>query len=144
MHLVREAKNLKLEVLPYEAKVEAVNKWMGTAKLDPVKLVRSTLVAQASAAIQKQAMAGGLQISLLRETSSRGVEKELASVQLEGMGPVPALMSFLAAIGNLGVPLVVDTVQLNADPTKPGVVRMSLVIVVLDFDQWKATEVPRA
>lgn len=142
--LQSEAAAMKREVQTYEAKVEAVTNWMHQARMDPSKLVQSTVVAQSTSALQKHAQASAVQISLVRETSSRGVEKELASIQVEAAGPVPALMGFLASIGNLGFPLVVDSVQFNSDPARPGLLKLSLTVVVLDFEQWKTPEVPRA
>ena len=65
-------------------------------------------------------------------------------MQFEGVGPVPAIVTFLHRLEVLGYPLVVDAVQINADPSKPGMAKLSLTIVILDFDQWKETEVPRA
>ena len=74
-------------------------------------------------------------------------------MQVEGGGPVPAVMGFLHRLQTLGYPLVVDALQLTPDTPKPGappgmqpgvqpgmqpgMLRMSLTIVILNFDQWK-------
>ena len=76
-------------------------------------------------------------------TAGRSSAKELASIQLEGVGPVPAIMGFLHQLGSLGYPLVVDAVQLTPE-TKPGSLKMNLTIVILDFEQFKTEEAPRA
>jgi hypothetical protein len=40
----------------------------------------------------------------------------------------------------LGYPLILDSVQINPDATKPGMVKLNLTIVILDFEQWKNEE----
>lgn len=140
--LVAQANQLAAEVQPYRGRVEVVETLMETFQLDPMKLNRSSIVADASAAIQKSATGSGIQIGPIRETPSRASSKELASMQIEGTGPVTAVMGFLHNITTLGYPLVVDSVQINGD-NKPGSVKVSLVIIILDFEQWKV-EVPNA
>ena len=112
--------------------------------MEPQKLAKATLVAQASAAIQNAAKGGAIQLGPLRESSGRASAKELASIQLEGSGPVPAVLSFLHQLETLGFPLLVDALQMTPDTTKPGQLKVTMTIVILDFDQWKDSEVPRA
>jgi len=142
--LVQEADALKLRVQPYAEKAEVLQTLMDTFHMDPAKLSKSSIVGEASAAIQKAATSGGMQFGPIRESSARASNKELASMQLEGSGPVPAIMGFLHSVTTLGYPIVVDSVQFSADPTKPGAIKVSLTIVILDFEQWKKDEAPRA
>jgi hypothetical protein len=65
-------------------------------------------------------------------------------MQLEGMGQPRSMISFLERLNTLGFPLLIDNVQISADPTKPGMVKLSLTIVILDYEQWKNEEVRRA
>jgi len=141
--LVASAERLKREVQPYENRVLLAQKLKETFKMDPQKLSRLTVVADASAAIQKAAQSGKVQLGPIRETPGRSSSKELASIQLEGAGPVPAIMGFLHRLESLGYPLVVEAVQLTPE-NKPGSLKMNLTIVILDFDQWKQDEVPNA
>ena len=104
--------------------------------MEPQKLSKTTLVAEASAAIQKAAASGGVQVGPIRESPSRSSSKELASMQLEGVGPVPAVIALLHRLETLGYPLLLDAVQINPDTTKPGVVRLHLTIAILNFEQW--------
>jgi hypothetical protein len=97
-------------------------------------------VAEASAAIQQSALTGQVQLGPIRESPPRPSAKELASMQLEGIGPVPAVMKFLHRLETLGYPLILDSVQINPDATKPGMVKLNLTIVILDFEQWKNEE----
>jgi len=173
--LRREAQSLQREIQPYEAKALLVQKLMENARLDPARLNRSTLVAEASAAIQKAATSSGLQVGPVREENARASNKELATIKLEGSGPVPAVTALFHRLESLGYPLIIDSVQIGSDtgrgasmmgstgPTgltgpmgamspmglmgamgPPGMIKLSLTIVILDFQQWKNEEVPNA
>ena len=100
-------------------------------------------MADASAAIQKAATTGGIKLGPVRESPARASNKELASMQLEGIGPVAGVLGLLSRLESLGYPLVVDTVQITPQ-NQPGSVKLSLTIVILDFDQWKNEKVPNA
>lgn len=107
--------------------------------MDPAKLSRTTLVAQASAAIQQSAMQGGVMVGRCasRRLAAAGA---ISSMQLEAMGPPPAILRFLHGLGGLGFPLVTDSIQMTPPPMGNGPVKVNLTIVILDFDQWKAGE----
>jgi hypothetical protein len=141
--LVASAQRLKREVQPYENRVLLAQKLKDGFKMDPQRLSRLTLVADASAAIQKAAQTGKVQLGPIRESPGRSSAKELTSIQLEGTGPVPAIMGFLHQLESLGYPLVVEAVQLTPE-NKPGALKMNLTIVILDFDQWKKEGAPGA
>src|ERR1039457_2387191 len=93
--LVTEAQTLKLEVKRYETKIELVKKMMENFQMNPAKLTNATVVAEASAAIQKAATSSGIQLGPVRESPARPSSKELASITVEGSGPVQATMSLL-------------------------------------------------
>ena len=142
--LVSDARDLRQKILPYETKAAVLEKLMKDFKLDPSQLSRTSVVAQASAAIQKAAASGGMQVGPLRELPARTSAKELASVQVEASGPVPAVLGLINRLESLGFPLVVDSVSLSSDPMRPGQTKVSLTIVILDYDQWKKEEAPSA
>ncbi len=135
--MAAEAQTLRLEVQVYQDKVLALKKLMEDSKLDPARLDRVTAVANASAAIQKAAAQGGVRLGPIRESSAHGSTKELASVQLEGVGSVPALLAFLHETERMGYPLIIDSVQFTSEPRMPGMVKATLTIVILDYDAWK-------
>ena len=141
--LVLEAQELKREVGIHQARAAAAQKLMDGFHMDPAQLSRTSVVAQASAAIQKAAMTGGMQLGPIRESPARTSSKELASVQLEGSGPVPAVMAFLNQLEGVGYPVIIDSVQLTPD-MRPGQLKLSLTLVILDFEQWKKEAVPHA
>lgn len=141
--LLVQAEALKREVRVYEDRALVVRKMMEGFRMDPARLSRLTVVAEASAAIQKAALGGGVQLGPVRESAARPSSKELASMQLEGTGPVPAVMGLLSRLESVGYPLVIDSVQLTPD-TKPGQLKLSLTILILDFEQWKKEGQPRA
>ena len=139
-----DARRLKRDLQPYENRILLVQKLKENFRMNPQKFSRSSLVAEASAAIQKEA--GSLKVLLgqVRESAARPSAKELASMQLEGTGPIPAVMTLLHRLETLGYPLIVDSVQITGDPTKPGMVKLNLTIIILDFEAWKSPEVPNA
>jgi hypothetical protein len=134
--LLMQAEALKREVRVYEDRALVVKKMMEGFRMDPAKLSRTTVVAEASAAIQKAAQGSGMQLGPVRESAARPSSKELASMQLEGTGPVPAVMGLLSRLESVGYPLVIDSVQLTPD-MRPGQLKVSLTILILDFEQWK-------
>jgi hypothetical protein len=135
--LAQEAKDLRQKTLPYEERAQLVKKLMDDFHMDPAKLKRETVVSDANAAIQKAAKSGGLQLGPIHESPARGSGMTIATVQLEGSGQIPAVLGFLAGLNTIGFPLVVDSVQFTADNSRPGQVKMSLTILILDFDQQK-------
>jgi len=134
--LRENAEKLKSEIDVYTNRVLRAQKLMEGFQMDPAKLYRTSVVAQASAAIQKAAAGGGMQVGPVRESPTRGSNKELVSMQLEGSGPVPAVVAFLSRLESIGFPLVIDSVQLTPD-MRPGQLKLSLTLVILDFEQWK-------
>ncbi len=142
--LAQEARNLRQQVKPYQDKVLVVKKMMEDFHLDPAKLKKETVVSDASAAIQKAAKSGGLQLGPIRESPTRGAGKSVATIQMETSGQVPAVLTFLAGLNRIGFPVVVDSVQFTADNSRPGQVKMNLTIIILDFEGWKGKEAPHA
>ncbi len=141
--LVRDAARLKQEVEIYEGKSSVVKKLMDGFRMDPMKLSRASVVAEASAALQKAAAGGGVQVGPVRETPGRPSSKELGSVQMEGAGQLRSVIALLHQIQSVGFPLIVDSVQITQEATKPGMAKINLTIVILDFEQW-SKEAPNA
>lgn len=135
--LVEQARNLKSTIEPYQTKALVVHKLMEEFQLDPAKLSEASVVAQASAAIQDEAKAQGIKLGTIRESSAQPSSRELASIHIEGSGPIPATLGLLERLKHLGYPLIVDSVQLTRETTRPGQIKLNLTIVILDFDQWK-------
>jgi len=116
---------------------------MESFKFDPAKLSRATVVAEASAAIQKAAAGSGIQVGRFarrpREVQPGKLRRCNSRHRQSGRRARP-----VEHLESIGFPLVVDAVQLNTEPTKPGMVKLTLTILILDFEQWKKTEAPRA
>jgi hypothetical protein len=143
--LVSRADNLRAELKPYRARVEDAQKLMRDFHMDPSRLSRTSVVAEASAAILKAATTGGVQLGPIREAAARQSNKELTTIQLDCTGPVPAVMAFLHRFESIGYPILIDTVQLSPEPSRPGNLKLHVGIIILDFDQWKGEEaVPHA
>ncbi len=143
VQLLGDAKTLGLQIDKYKARADVVKSLMDESHLDPAKLSRETIVGEASSAIQKAASAGGVQIGTVRESASRGTGDEVAQMQFEGSGPVPAVTALLDRMRSLGYPLMIDSVQLTPD-NRPGMMKVSLTIVILNFDKWKNAEASHA
>jgi hypothetical protein len=138
--LVRSAHSLRQEIEPYQTRAGRLQRMIDRFQFDPGKLSTNTVVGQASAALQLAAAGGGLQLGPVRESLARSTEKELGTIQFDATGPAAAVMGFVARLGTLGVPVVVDSVQINADPRGPGMLKLHLSVIVLDFDQWRPRE----
>jgi hypothetical protein len=139
VQLVADAKDLKLKMEKYQERAEVVKRMMEDYHLDPAKLSRETIVAEASSAIQKAAAGSGVQVGAVRESASRGNGDELASMQFEGSGQVAAVTGFLNRMQTLGYPLIIDSVQMTSGP-QPGVMKLSLTVVILNYENWKNPE----
>ena len=96
--LVQQAQKLKTDIQVYQAKADSAQRLMETFKLDPAKLKHASAMAEASAAIQKAAATGGMAVTSVRETPARPSNKELGTLQLEGMGMVPAVTTLLGRL----------------------------------------------
>ena len=133
---VAETSRLKSEVTADTDKAALVKKMMDDFQLEPAKLFTNSVVAGASAAIQKAITGSGLQPGPIRESPGRSAKKEIASIQFESAGQVAAIMSLLHRLPLLGYPIVIDSVQITADPMRPGQIKLAATVLVLDYQQW--------
>jgi hypothetical protein len=142
--LLARAAQLKQELKPYPQRAADVTALMEKFQMDPAKLSKASVVGQASAAIQNAARSGGMQLGPIRESPGRASARELATIKLDGTGQLPMALAFLKRLETLGYPLLIDSVQINADSKGPGMIKLSLTIIVLDFEQWKPEGAPHA
>jgi len=138
--LVREAAAWNDRLAVYDEKARMARDLMEKFRMDPGRLSRTSLVAQASAAIQQAAMQGGVQLGPVRETPSRTEGKELTGIQLEGMGPAPSVLRFLETLSTLGYPLETESIQLSPMPGGPAQVKWSMTLLILDYEKWTSGE----
>ncbi|KAB2664314.1 MAG: hypothetical protein DVB31_09980 [Verrucomicrobia bacterium] len=138
--LVRAANALRSEVQTYQTRALKLQRLMDRTQLDPGRLSTNTVVAQTSAALQLAAQSGGLQLGAVRESVARSTEREMGTIQFEAMGQPAAVLGFMARLDKLGFPVVVESVQLGADSRGPGMLRIHLNLIVLDFEQWKSRQ----
>jgi hypothetical protein len=142
--VMQEATALRAEMDRYRDKADLAQKLIDTYRLDPMTLARTSLVAQASAAIQKASGEAGVGLGPIRESTPHGSGKEIASIQIEGTGQIPSVMAFLYKLERTGSPLIIDSLRLTPDSHRPDMLKVNLTIVVVDFDQWKTEEKPNA
>lgn len=134
---VRVAHTLKAEVHTYETRTARLKRLMERLRLDPGTLSPQTVVSKTTAALQTAAMGGGLQLGPIRESPVRNTEQELGSIQFDATGQPQAITRFLAGLNQLGVPILVESVQLSTDSRGPGMLKMHLNLILLDFETWK-------
>ena len=142
--MVAAARQLKADARLDADRAVVVKKLMEEFQLDPAKLSTNSVVADASAAIQKAAASGGVKPGPIRELPGRASANELATIEFEGSGPVAAVISLLHRLPLLGYPLVIDSLQITADSMRPDQVKLNLKVIVLNFEQWKKSEAPHA
>jgi hypothetical protein len=138
--LVRQARDLRDVIKPYQEKVATITNLMDHFKMDPVKLKRATVVAEASAAVQQMALSERVVVGPIRETPARPSAREAGSIQFEGTGPIVAVMDLLHNLDHIGFPVIIDTVQLTSDARTPNGIKINLTLLVMDFDAWKPKE----
>ena len=138
--LVQQARDLRDVIKPYEEKVATATNLMDRFRMDPAKLKRASVVAEASAAIQQMAASEKVAVGPIRETAGRPSAREAGSIQFEGTGPIAAVMDLLHNLDHSGFPVIIDAVKFTADPRMPNGIKVNLSIVVLDFDAWKPKE----
>jgi hypothetical protein len=138
------AATLRAEAERYQIRADRLERLMTRLQIEPATIQTNTVVGQASSALQKAAQAQGLQVTSIRESQSRASERELGSIQIEAAGPPPAVLGLLARLNTLGVPALVESVRFGSNPRGPGMVKFTLIIVILDFEQWKPREASRA
>jgi hypothetical protein len=134
--LLREAAAMKLEVHRYENKLLLLEKLKQKSNIDFAGYSRASLAGQASDAIQKAAISSGVKLGPIRESPGSLAARELATMQLEGIGEVASVMKFLHQLDTLGYPLIVDSLQMEPDPKKPGTMKLLLRALLLDYDLW--------
>ena len=144
LDLRRQADEQRARVDLYSSRVVRLHRLMDAAQLDPAQISKPKLVGRASTAIQQAATQGGLQMGAIRETLARGSDRELGAIQLEASGQVTSLTTFLHRLGSLGYPIILDTVEFTSDPMRPGMLKISVSLILLDYDQWDSREVPHA
>lgn len=135
--LIQQAANLRDVIKPYEEKIATATNLMARFHMDPAKLKRTSVVAEASAAVQQAAVAESLEVGAIRETPGRASAKEAGSIQLETSGPIPAVLAFLHHLDHVGFPVIIDSLQFGPDPRG---IKVNVTMVVLDFDAWKPRE----
>jgi hypothetical protein len=136
----QEAEALRQRFDLYHSRSVRLERLMESFRMDPAALSTNTLVADASAALQQTALQGGLQLGPIRETLSRGSERELGTIQLEAAGPVPQLMTFLHRLRSLGFPVVIDSLQFSPEPRRPGFIKINLGLILLNYHRWDEKE----
>jgi len=135
--LATEASSVKERLLTERFKGERLKKLKDELRIDLASLREETIVGEARGAIQAAAQASGVQIVASKESPGRATGKDLASFQIEAVGPLPATVQLLKNLRSTGYPVVVDRVHFQRAGMQPGQVKLSLAAAVLSFKEWK-------
>lgn len=138
--LLRQASDARLELDRHINQRLRLEKLRNSSQIDLANLPTVTLVAEASAAIQDAARSAGIGISSMREAPGSRAGAELATIHIEAAGPLPGALTLLDRLGTIGFPLLVDSIQLDPEPRGPGMLKLTLRIVILDYQQWSSPE----
>ncbi len=132
-----ELARLDNDILRERTKAKKLDRLRERFRIDVGSLDSQTVVHQARDEIQALAKKNRVGLATAREVFGSAGAGELRKIQLGGTGPTLAVAGFVHALRELGVPLVVDQFHLDTQGAKPGQVRFSLDVVVLDFETWK-------
>jgi hypothetical protein len=133
----QEARRQENDLLLFE-------KHCDTYGFDPRALPKETLVAQAAAAIQNAARQGGIKLGPVRETPGRSAARELSTIQFDGAGQPPAVLTLLHKLQTLGYPIVIESLQFTQDPKQPNMLKVNVTLQILNFEQWQKGTAPNA
>lgn len=142
--LVKKVESEQIKAREQENDLLRFEKLRDEYRLDPRNLPKETLVAEAAAAIQDAARQGGFALTSIRENDGRPTARELSTIQLDGMGQVEKALNLIHTLQTLGYPVVIDSLQLTQESNKPGMLKMNLVVVILNFDFWQKGTTPNA
>lgn len=135
-----QVRTLNTEILRERAKAQRLANLKKSLRIDLERLRQVTAVAEAREAVFKAAQQLGVQLGPSRETQGRSAARELAVLHLEGQGQTPSVVHFVHSLKSLGYPLVLDRLQISAVPGKPGQVKLSLSVALLNYAAWKKPE----
>ena len=138
--LVEQSETLRIDLLKYETDMLKLAKLKKSFQFDPLQGGQETLVSEVSAAIQQSAQRNGVKLSMVNETGARASSAIRASMRLEGEGAMQGVIKFLDGLDRLGFPISVESVQLNANPRKPGGLKINLEALILDFNAFQPEE----
>lgn len=135
--LVLDARVLQQQFETYETKALVIEKLRGDSGLDLTKVPIQSLVGETGAAIQKAAQSSGIKLGPIRESAGNASAGEVGSMQMEGAGPIQSVIRFLDALDGLGYPLIINSVQFGAEQRQPGLLKVNLDMVIIDFTRWQ-------
>ncbi len=135
--LKQQVQRVGLDVALETSKAETVSRLKKSLRLDVDSLREDSVVAEALTAIQKAAGVFGVELGPSRELPGDSSSRELAQFHLQGKGRVDSVCEFLHAVGRLGYPIAIDSLNLVTARDRPGLVDLRLNIVVINIASWE-------
>ncbi len=138
--LLQQERELRDLIKPYESRRETAETLMEHFQMDPAKLKHNSVLAEANAAIQMAAASEGVGVGPVRESVGRPSAKEAGTIQFEGGGSITSVLSLLHHLERVGYPVVIDTIQFAPSGGMPSGLKVTVTLIVFDFDEWKPKE----
>ena len=132
--------NVTSDILREQEKAKRLERLKENFKFDPKELSAETAVGEARAKIMHAAATCGVGVTKSREIQMQVSTKELGTIQIDGSGATLAVLRLLHGLKGLGYPLLIDRLQLDPMPKKPGIVHLALTVTLLNFEGWKPEE----
>lgn len=132
-----DLETLKSRFRTYETKLLEIEKLRKQTGIQVDQLDRATVVGLASTALQEKAKSSQLTLGPIRENKGGSQGGVVSTMQLEAFGPIAGLLSFVDGIRSSGFPVIVDDVRMDPFPGKPGVIKLNLSLLILDYTTWK-------
>lgn len=134
--LVTQAETIATRVRPYENRALLIEKLRGQLNCHRSDQTDEQLIANANAAVQTAARESGVKILSIRESGGRVSARELASMRISGAGNVQGLLTLLSRFDSMNLPLIVDSIQVESDAKKPGALKLTFHVVIVDATAW--------
>jgi len=127
------------DILRERAKAQRLEKLRSVFRFEPDRQRPETVVGDVRVQLQKLSQQAGFALGSSKESPGRPDGKELAVLELEGLGPTLSAIRFLDAARTIGYPLVVDRMEWKTGGLPPGQVRLTLGVVVLRYEPKAAS-----
>lgn len=130
----RTIRDLNLKLKPYGNRVLLLEKLRKEMNLEVRFLDIPDFGALASEAIQRCARSHSVNIGPFREsTAATGT-----SIRFEASGQGASIHKFIKGVTTSGYPVLIESLQVQTMDGKPGQLKLSINLLVLNFKSWKS------
>ncbi|MCD8533724.1 MAG: hypothetical protein LR011_02605 [Verrucomicrobia bacterium] len=127
-------RELNVKLQPYGNRVMLLEKLRKEMNLEVRFLDIPDLGALSSEAIQRCARSHSVNIGSFRESAATTG----TSIRFEASGQGASIQKFLKGVTTSGYPIYIESLQVQTMDGKPGQLKMSINLLVLNFKSWKS------